>query len=165
LLKITRVVRRIVLAAAVAGVVIPPHPAVSAEGGGNGIAFLTISLSDDNVRLVDWTIAEGVLHPPRAGTRHGDLEYEAVTASDSIVWTGSLPDPLTRRVEYEDPDNPGQLKMKTVTLDSARFVVRVPVDSRIDRFVFYRAVKPSEKAVAARKPLGAIISPWREVKK
>jgi hypothetical protein len=164
-MEIARVARWIVLAAAVAGFVIPPDAAVSTEGGGKGIAFLTVILSDDNVRLADWTVAEGALHPLRAGTRHGGLEYEAVTASGGIVWEGSLPDPLTRRIEYEDPDNPGQLKIKIITVDSARFVVRVPVDSTINRFLFYRAAKPGGKAVAPRTSLGAIIAPWWEAKK
>ena len=155
-------------AAAATSLLIGPAVAQSEDSAGKGIAFLTLLRTQDGVRLIDWTIAKGALRQPRTWADRGNLEYEAVGAQGDVVWRGSLSDPSIRRLEYEDPAHPGRLLAKFITLDSARFVVRVPADSAIDHITFYRVQRKSEggeKTTKVRQPLGSFACPWREVKK
>jgi hypothetical protein len=164
-MRIPRSTCLLVVATVVIALFFCPSVALPKDSSHDGIAFLTLLVTPDHVQLVDWTIVKGQLRQPRTPADKGDLKYEAVTTSGAVVWSGSLADPLVRRLEYEDPDNPGQLKARHIRLDSVQFVVRVPVDSAIQEIVFFRTERQVEKGMAVRKPVGAIACPWREVKK
>ncbi|MEW5700776.1 MAG: hypothetical protein AB1792_00915 [Candidatus Zixiibacteriota bacterium] len=165
-MKITGCVRLLMLA--VAAVLVCSSLAWAEKGGGKGIAFLTMLLAPDHVRLLDWTVVEGDLRPSRAKSAHGEWEYETTTASGEVIWKGNLSDPLRRRLEYEDPDHPGQIKAKFVTVDSARAVIRVPADSAASRIAVYRIERTTGadgKTVRVRRLIGSVDCPWREVQK
>lgn len=167
-MDITKRLRAAILAAALTALILGPSTVQSENKTSGGIAFLTVLLTHDSVQLTGWTITKGTLRQPRTPTDRGNLEYEALSLSGDVVWKGSLSDPLVRRLEYEDPDNPGQLKAKIIKADTARFVVRIPADAVIDRITFYRVERRSEageKSAAVRRLLGSVSCPWREVKK
>ena len=83
------------------------------------------------------------------------MYFEAADKDGKVVYQGSFDDPLVKRLEYEDPDNPGKLKSITVFLDKAELTVRVPGDMNIENVSFYRLSTGSD--IAAKKEMGRLI--------
>lgn len=125
------------------------------------ILFVHLKITNGVVRLIESKAAPGHLKPIIVAEKPGDLCLELTSTNGPPVWTGVVSDPLVRRYEYEDPDHPGQLKVKEVKLDQAEFTVRVPGRKEARLLNIYRLEPPAapSAAVAAsrtRTQLGSI---------
>lgn len=138
------------------------------EARGEQILFLHLKLTNGVVHLVASTTVAGHLKPGIANEKPGDLHLELVSTNNLPVWSSVVPDPLVRRYEYEDPDHPGQLKVKEVKLDQAEFTVRVPGRTEARQLNIYRLDQPAtQSGLASSRPtrtlLGTIKLPGPEV--
>ena len=104
----------------------------------DGILFLTLQITSDQVSLIDSRTTSGKLKTPRTESGEFEINYEAVSKSGNIVLANGLDDPRFETLEYEDPDNPGQLKQIDVTRDTANFVIRVNSTKELSHVNFFR---------------------------
>lgn len=139
-----------------------PGECSHAAESGDSIAFLTLRVTSDTVTLTDWQSVPGKLKRLRRQRETSGLLYEAMAAGGEILWQGSVPNPLIQRFDYEDPDNPGVLKAKLVTRDSATVVIRLPADLAAKSISFWKlraAASPDGKTSVHRVDLGTISWP------
>jgi hypothetical protein len=119
------------------------------ESQGEQILFLNLKITNDVVSLVESTAVPGHLKVPIAAEKQGELYLELISTNSVPIWTDVMPDPLVRRYEYEDPDHPGQLKVKEVKMDQAEFTVRVPGRKEAKQLNIYRLDQPAAKSAAS----------------
>lgn len=159
----THGLRLIVLTLFLALTCLWPGERCQAAESGDGIAFLTLQVTTDTVTLISWQSVPGKLKRLRHQRETSGLLYEATAAGGEVLWQGSLPNPLIQRFEYEDPDNPGVLKSKLITRDSATVVIRLPADLAAQRISFWKlraaASTDGTKTSVRRIDLGTISWP------
>ena len=127
--------------------------------------FLTFRLKAGALTLVKARVMPGTLKPQRDGTQPDALRFVLEQAADESLWSRRLDDPSVQRLEYEDPDHPGQIKSKTVQLDDVEFIVRAPYHPNARQVVIYREhveipvdgakAAPPVRQLLARLPLPA----------
>jgi hypothetical protein len=159
--KITKVVSALVL---LLGLISNLH---AQEAQDQQILFLHLRLTNGVIHLVTSTAVPGHLKPAVTGEKQGDLYLELISTNSLPVWSDVVPDPLVHRYEYEDPDHPGQLKVKEVKLDQAEFTVRVPGRKEARQLNIYRLDQlATQSGMAASRPsrtlLGTIALPGPE---
>jgi hypothetical protein len=118
------------------------------ESQGEQILFLHLKITNDVVSLVESTAVPGHLKVPIAAEKQGELYLELTSTNNVPIWADVMSDPLVRRYEYEDPDHPGQLKVKEVKLDQAEFTIRVPGRKEAKQLNIYRLDQPAAKSAA-----------------
>jgi hypothetical protein len=128
------------------------------------ILFLHLKLKDDAVTLVRSSVKPGRLKTPFAPDKKGDIHLELTTAEGLSLWSDVMADPTVQRVEYEDPENPGTLKVKEIRVTEVEFTVRVPFHKEGKQFRLHRLNKPASRADATaagrvKKLLGAVAIP------
>jgi hypothetical protein len=142
--------------------------AVFAQESSPKIVFLHLKLESNQVSLVSASVSPGTLK--RFPERHPALDLEVATSAGQVLWTNNVADPSIRRLEYEDPDHPGQILNKQVQLTNTEFTVRVPAFPNAQQVNFYLALPPgatnvvgaktsATNALPPRKLLGTVILP------
>jgi hypothetical protein len=134
-------------------------PAQAEDTSEAKIVFVRLHMTENGVSLVGTTTVPGVLKERRAQYSCGDVQYEVASKDGSILSSGSMDNPLVKRLEYEDPDHPGQLKRKTVQLTEADFVIRLRYNHQADHLSLYKAEKPSGgmPRTASRRLIGTVV--------
>jgi len=131
--------------------------ALALAGNESGkIAFLTFKFDGEKVTLVNSRIVDGAFKEKVKDFKTGDLRYEVVGADKTTIIQNSIGNPLIKKLEYEDPDNPGQLVSKIVTLPEAVFTVRIDYSQNTDYIRFYQNGKSPAKGDAVMKMIGDI---------
>ena len=131
--------------------------AASAQEASPQILFLHLKLQSNQVALVSASTVLGTLK--RIPATHGALDLEVATAAGQVLWTNSVADPALRRLEYEDPANPGQILAKEVPATNAEFMVRVPAFPNAHHVKFFRKPAPvGTNAPANKNGAGAVSS-------
>ncbi len=123
------------------------------------IVFLHLRMKDDTLTLVKSASRPGIVKQRRLVEKPGGIYYELVSSSGKPLWQGVTADPLQQRLEYEDPDHPGQLKIKYVKLNEIEFTLRLPFKPEMRRLELYRlapAAPNSGRPKVARKLIGSI---------
>ena len=119
--------------------------------------FLTFRLTNGVVTLVKSEVKPGTLKPQRDSTRAVALRFVLEKAEDEGLWSRRIDDPSVQRLEYEDPDHPGEIQSKTVQLDDVEFIVRAPYRKEVRHVAIYREeLQPAvagEKAAPPKKEL------------
>lgn len=119
------------------------------------IVFLQLQFDQSGVTLASSRTVEGKLKQLRA-PENREISYD-VTNNSGVIFTGALDDPLVKRLEYEDPDNPGQLKMKVVEVTEATVYLRIPYAENLREVTFYRSVSGrSATGETARAKIGSV---------
>ncbi|MGA2800861.1 MAG: hypothetical protein ABSE97_00590 [Verrucomicrobiota bacterium] len=114
------------------------------------ILFLHLKITNNVISVVESTAVPGHLKVPIAAEKQGDLYLELISTNSSVpIWTDVMSDPLVHRYEYEDPDHPGQLKVKEVKVDQADFTIRIPGRKEAKQLNIYRLNQPAAKSAAA----------------
>ena len=134
-------------------------------GFSDHIALLHMRLKDGAISLRNLRLKPGKLKKTDSAYRQaGTIEFEAVSREDKVVLTGAVDDPAVRRLEYEDPDNPGRLKTLVVREPDADFMVRVPWNPKIKSVRFFRLEKDRKAGAErlVRKPLASVDVSQRE---
>jgi len=119
------------------------------ENQGEQILFLHLKITNNVISLMESTAATGHLKPTITAEKQGDLYLELTSTNSLPTWTDVVSDPLVRRYEYEDPDRPGQLKVKEVKVDQAEFTIRVPGRNGARQLNIYRLDQPAAGSAAA----------------
>ncbi|MEW6049745.1 MAG: hypothetical protein AB1644_01600 [Candidatus Zixiibacteriota bacterium] len=130
---------------------------LGADNAATRVAFLQIHVDSSGVRLESAKVVKGAFKQPRGESNRSGILYEVVLDDGSVLTSGIVADPLIKRFEYEDPDQPSRLRSKVVALDEAVFTVRIPYNDAVDQVVFSRvalSTDVSRKQVVRR--LGAI---------
>ncbi|HEY5912600.1 MAG TPA: hypothetical protein VJA21_18520 [Verrucomicrobiae bacterium] len=130
----------------------------------NQILFLHLRLKGDAIALVSSAVKPGRLKTPVAPDKTGGLELELMSTNRAKLWSDVIHDPTVRRFEYEDPDRPGELKVKEVKVTEIEFTVRVPYHEDGGELKVYRLERQATRAEAAvsgraKKLLGSIKIP------
>jgi len=102
------------------------------------IIFLTLQITGDQITLVESITANGSLKRPRTESGSFDINFEIVSKSENILQVGGIDDPRFQILEYEDPDNQGQLKHIEVVREIGTFVIRVQADQNLSHVNFFR---------------------------
>lgn len=128
------------------------------------ILFLHLKLKDDVVTLVNSSVQPGRLKRPPAPQKEGELQLELTAGRGKPLWVDSMGDPTVRRFEYQDPDRPGSMKVKTIRTSEAEFTIRVPFHRAAKQLEVYRvdrAARRTDKRVPEdqRKHLGTVLIP------
>ncbi|HMJ88789.1 MAG TPA: hypothetical protein VK530_03175 [Candidatus Acidoferrum sp.] len=119
-----------------------------------GIWFLHLRMTNGQVVLVNQKKTPGVLKRSRGADAARAVQIELQSANGATVWSQTIDDPAVRRIEYEDPQQPGKLRAREVILTNVEFTVRVPFRSDARAAVVsrrHRNPQPEaqKKAVAA----------------
>jgi hypothetical protein len=105
---------------------------------GDTFLFLTLRMRTGEVSVVRSQIVPGTLKPQPAPRAPEPLAVVLEDSDGTELATARLDDPSLRRFEYEDPDQPGAIKARTVPVDDTEFIVRVPQPARATRVAVYR---------------------------
>jgi hypothetical protein len=114
------------------------------------IFFLHLRLESNQVSLVSASVAPGTLK--RFPEHRPALDLEVATAADQVLWTNNVADPSIRRLEYEDPNHPGEIISKEVQLTNTEFTVRVPAFTNADHVNFYQSPSSAGTNVPGANP-------------
>lgn len=114
--------------------------------------FLTFRLTNSVLVLAKSSVVSAAFKPSPAGSPAKGLRVVVEDQPDSALWTLRIPDLATRRLEYEDPDEPGVIRFKVVAVENAEFMVRAPY------FKEARSVAVFGEAAAAARGAGAAAS-------
>ena len=114
---------------------------LGAEKSGRGeaderILFLHLKADSSGIRLIDYTLANGHLKKSKVPTRSHGVAFQVIDQAGENQFESIIENPLVKKYEYEDPNRPGELKMKVLQLDEAEFWVRVPMAESMDRIEF-----------------------------
>lgn len=120
-----------------------------------GIIFLHLRLADNRITAVKQSRSPGTLKERRGNDRARAIRVDLLSPTGDPLWNTTVADPRFRRLEYEDPDHPGQIKVREVVLTNAEFVVRVPAHPRGHEVVFARGADPTRKTAGVE--LGRVI--------
>ena len=131
------------------------------------ILFLHLKIKGDGVTCLSSSTTPGRLKTPVATERRGTLYLELVSTNGAAVWSDVIADPAVRRLEYEDPDHPGTLKIKEINLTEREFAVRVPFRHGTATLRVHRLEKPATRSEAIAqtgllKPIANIALPGKE---
>ena len=102
------------------------------------ILFLHFNIKGEHIELVESTVVPGKVKNHKVDIDNELFTYEVFSSSGQSLWMGAFTDPLIERVEYEDPEKPGRIKMEYAVLETAYFVIRVPNTPDSRRISFYK---------------------------
>jgi hypothetical protein len=140
-----------------------------AAGEEDKILFFHLKLTDQIVTLVDSTVRPGRLKEVSVPEKRGTIYLELTSTNGTALWSDVMADPAIRRFEYEDPDQPGNIKAKEVITTVNEFTVRVPFHKGAQQLKLFLLDKPANRLEAAvsrpaRKALGTVGVPALEAK-
>ena len=127
-------------------------PCLVRAGDNDQIQFLHLKLKDGAVSMVGSSVRPGRLKSANEPDKQGELHLDLVATNGASLWSGVLADPLIRHYEYEDPESPGALKIKTVQLTEAEFTVRVPFHKDAAHLRIVRTGKPASRSAVLAAP-------------
>lgn len=133
----------------------------------DGIWFLHFRLTNGQVELVNQKRTPGVLKAPRAARSARTLQLDLEAADGATIWSQAVEDPTFKRIEYEDPQQPGRMRVREITTTNVEFTVRVPFRAQARTAVLSRRAdrapaKGIAAAPAARLELGRVKLKWEE---
>jgi hypothetical protein len=126
------------------------------------ILFLRLRILNDSITWVQSSVRPGVLKKAVDFARNGEIEYQCQSATGLLLSSSVMNDPSVHCYEFEDPDQPGTLRMKEVKLTDVEFTLRIPFREDICRVEFFRIELPRVSPVvrkAVRTFIGAIEIP------
>ena len=130
--------------------------AAGAEGRASEILFVHLRLENGRAVLVDQKRAPGVLKERRGAEPARSLHIELLSGTGATLWKTAIPDPSIRRLEYEDPDHPGKIKVHEAPVTNAEFTVRVPVHAQAQTLALSRRHPEKKPGASDREELGRV---------
>ncbi len=141
---------------------VPPATIVT---GAEQFLFLTLRYRTGEVSVVETRVLPGSLKTPRDSTQPGALVIRLEKGDGSRVWANVIDDPARQRLEYDDPAEPGVMRVKEIVADEVEFIVRTPLVAGAQQLTVYRAatnsspqqlvVEPSASQLLLKYPLPA----------
>jgi hypothetical protein len=114
------------------------------------ILFLHLRVANGVFTVLSATNAPGILKARRDVAPARAYRIALEDAAGQVRWIQRLADPTVQRFEYEDPDQPGKLRVKEVRLPEAEFLVRVPDLPGRRRLAVYRTALPDAALSSVR---------------
>jgi hypothetical protein len=151
--------KSIIISIAILGLTFSRADLVHAQ---NQILFLRLRIQNDSITMVRSNVRPGVLKQAMDFSKNGEIEYQCQSAAGLLLLSSVINDPSVRRYEFEDPEQPGALRMKEVKLKDVEFTLRIPFREDIRRVEFFRVEPPGASNLmrkAARTFIGAIEIP------
>jgi len=159
-MKLYNTLLRFAFLLALMAMALPGASAVNAQPQSEAqIVFLHLRMKSDTLALVKSALRPGRVKQRRLVEKSGGIYYEVISASGKSLWQGVTDDPSQQRLEYEDPDHPGELKIKYVELNEAEFTLRIPFKPAMHRLELYRiapAAPVSGRQKVARQLIGSV---------
>lgn len=115
------------------------------------MVFVELQFADGRITATRATGAGGRAKPGAIQSGIGFLQYEVFSPSGELTLTGSVPDPLHRRLEYEDEQRPGGIRVTVVDHETGSLQLRIPGEANAARLTFFR------ENAAGREPAGEVI--------
>ena len=139
------------LAALLCGALISTEHIRAAPGSDRsaGITFLHLRTTADGFDLVEAKTVNGSLRARRYDSAKPGLHVELRDADNRVLFQDVYPEPTVTRLEYEDPQHPGKIRVKEIA-PTAEFTVRVPYFAEARTAHFYRRF---EESGTGRKPI------------
>jgi hypothetical protein len=119
--------------------------------------FLTLRYKDGAITLVKSALVPGSLKPQRNSTRPEALHIALEKVAGEAAWSVVMEDPSLRRYEYEDPQQPGVIRLQEARLDEIEFIVRAPFIAGVRQLGIYRLETPVPGAKAAVAPVKKLL--------
>lgn len=144
------------VASTAAGTGSTTNSAATLQGVGERIVFLHLRRGPEGVTLLHTTVRPGRL---KALPSNGAFQFEVINDAGTVLQSGAMRDPASKRLEYEDPEHPGQLIAREVNAGTAEFTIRVSGNStaRAVRFYLKKPAAPGKvTAQANREFLGEV---------
>lgn len=101
------------------------------------------SLDNYTIKLINTIVSEGKIKPGLhhySSSKSGDLKCLILDANKKPISDITIPDPLTKRIEYQQEDR--SLTSRLLLLDQAEFSVRLQLDSA-SSFIAIERIDPS----------------------
>lgn len=115
------------------------------------MVFVELRFADGRITPTRATGAGGRAKPGANLSGVGYLQFEVFSPSGERTFTGSVPDPLHRRLEYEDEQRPGGIRVTVVDHETGSLQLRIPGEANAARLIFFR------ENAAGREPAGEVI--------
>jgi hypothetical protein len=115
------------------------------------MVFVELQFADGRITATRATGAGGRAKPGANQSGVGYLQFEIFSPSGERTFTGSVPDPLHRRLEYEDEQRPGGIRVTVVDHETGSLQLRIPGEANAARLIFFR------ENAAGREPAGEVI--------
>jgi hypothetical protein len=117
--------------------------------GSAGITFLHLRATADGFELIEAKTVNGSLRTRRYDSAKLGLHVEVRSADNRVLFRDVYPEPTVTRLEYEDPEHPGKIRAKEVTIQE--FTIRVPYFGEARTVHFYRRLEG--RATGTNRPL------------
>jgi hypothetical protein len=111
------------------------------------IVFLRLRRDTNGVTLLKATVHDGHL---KTAFARGPLEFEVARSDGVILQTGALKDPTITRLEFEDPEHPGEIRVREIKRDSAEFMLRVRFEAAASILRFYKSAESMPGKLGAK---------------
>jgi hypothetical protein len=124
------------------------------------ILFLRLHMQNDSISLVRSSIRSGVLKNMKSSAKASGIEYQCRSSAGQLVLDGVIDDPSFRRYEFDEPLQPGKLKVKQVKLKDVLFTLRIPLKEGMHHLEFFRVSLPGVSPrlqKAERMSLGTVV--------
>jgi len=122
----------------------------------NQFLFLTLRLKDGQVTLQKAQVVNGTLKPQLDSTDAAPLLVSLESTNGAVAWKLAIDDPSVHYYEYEDPQQPGQLKMKVAQDNDVEFVVRTPIKPGVRQIAIHRP-QPAVATVSSGATRAAVL--------
>jgi len=103
-----------------------------------GITFLHLRATADHFELIDAKTVPGSLRSVRYDREAHGLHVEVLSKDNRTLFQTVCAEPTVRRLEYEDPSQPGRIVMKLVPSIPGDFTIRIPYSNEARMLRFYR---------------------------
>ena len=151
--------KSIIFSIAILGLILLRADLVHAQ---HKILFLRLRIQNDSITLVRSNIRIGLLKRTEDFAKNSGIEYQCQSVTGLVLLSSVMNDPSVQRYEFEDPEQPGMLRMKHVRLNDVEFTLRIPFREDIRRVEFFRVETQGTSPLmrkAARTSIGAIEIP------
>lgn len=121
------------------------------------MVFVELAISTRGIAAVRAIGATGRAKPGPVQRGVGHLQYEVFSPTGERTLTGSAPDPLHERLEYEDEQQPGKIRAIVVDRSEGLLNLRLPGEADAARLVFFREVASASAGGTTRESAGEIV--------
>ena len=128
---------------------------VVAEDDGK-IAFLKFKYDGEKVTLLDSKLVDGTIKEKRKEFDPAELRYDILDKDKRTLMYDAIDNPLEKKFDFEDPENPGQMKAKVVQVPEAEFTIRINYTDEIGFIRFTKYGKNPQKGGMVLKIIGEI---------
>jgi len=119
--------------------------------------FLTLRSKDGVITVMKSAVVSDTLKPQRDSAKPDALRITLEKTEGESAWSVAIDDPSVRRYEYEDPEQPGVIRVKEIKLKETEFIVRAPLVAGVRHLAVYRREPPAPGAKPSAAPTNKML--------